>query len=100
MTIKEAREKAGLNRRELSRKTEIPYNTLCSWEDGSRECPEYVKRLVIKEILTDAAAEEKEQDIETDSDFFMKRLIRMIIKMLDDGLPKDQIIKYIKPYAE
>lgn len=52
MTLKEARLLAGLTQQEMSEKLEIPKRTIGSWEDGSRQCPPYVERLVIKELLS------------------------------------------------
>lgn len=51
MTLKEARLLAGLTQQEMSEQLEIPKRTIGSWEDGSRQCPPYVERLVIKELL-------------------------------------------------
>lgn len=50
MTIKEARLAAGLTQKEMSEAMEIPVRTIGSWEDGSRKCPPYVERLVIREL--------------------------------------------------
>lgn len=52
MTLKEARLLAGLTQQEMSEKLEIPKRTIGSWEDGSRQCPPYVERLIIKELLS------------------------------------------------
>ena len=57
MTIKEARLAAGLTQKEMSEAVEIPMRTIGSWEDGSRKCPPYVERLVIRELQR--IAEEK-----------------------------------------
>lgn len=57
MTIKEARLAAGLTQKEMSEAMEIPMRTIGSWEDGSRKCPPYVERLVIRELQR--IAEEK-----------------------------------------
>lgn len=50
MSIKDERLKAGLTQKEMSELLEIPLRTIGSWEDGSRKCPPYVERLVIKEL--------------------------------------------------
>ena len=53
MSIKEARERAGLTREELSIWLGIPYRTLQNWETGSRKCTEYVERLIVDKIHRD-----------------------------------------------
>lgn len=53
MSIKEARERAGLTREELSIWLGIPYRTLQNWETGSRKCPDYVERLIVDKIQQD-----------------------------------------------
>lgn len=50
MTIKEAREAAGLSRAEMSRQFEIPIRTLEDWDAGKRVPPPYVERLIIAEL--------------------------------------------------
>ena len=50
MTIKEAREKAGLTQKELSERLGIPMRTISNWESGEREPPDYTKALIIKEL--------------------------------------------------
>lgn len=50
MTIKEAREAAGLSRAEMSRQFEIPIRTLEDWDAGKSSPPPYVERLIIAEL--------------------------------------------------
>ena len=50
MTLKEARLAAKMTQKEMSEALEIPMRTIGSWEDGSRKCPPYVERLIIKEL--------------------------------------------------
>lgn len=50
MSLKEERINAGLTQKQMSELLEIPMRTIGSWEDGSRKCPPYVERLVIKEL--------------------------------------------------
>lgn len=50
MTIQEAREAAGLTRKEMVERFQIPYRTLQSWEVGARQCPPWAERLIIKEL--------------------------------------------------
>ena len=51
MNITEAREKAGMSRKEVSEWLEIPYRTMCGWENGERTCPAYVEKLIVEKIL-------------------------------------------------
>lgn len=51
MTLREARLAAGLTQQQMSDQLEIPKRTIENWETGSRKCPPYVERLVIKELL-------------------------------------------------
>lgn len=51
MTIKEARKKQGMTRKEVSEWLEIPYRTLTNWENGERACPNYIEKLVVEKIL-------------------------------------------------
>ena len=50
MTLREARLTAGLTQKEMSEVMEIPIRNIGSWEDGSRKCPPYVERLVLREL--------------------------------------------------
>ena len=50
LTLKEARLAAGLTQKAMSELLEIPMRTIGSWEDGSRKCPPYVERLVMREL--------------------------------------------------
>jgi Helix-turn-helix. len=51
MTIEQARKEKGMSRRDLSVWLEIPYRTLENWEKGNNQCPTYVEKLIIAEIL-------------------------------------------------
>lgn len=53
MTIKEIREKSGMNRAEFSRKYNIPVRTLEDWESQKRKCPEYVSELLERVVSED-----------------------------------------------
>lgn len=50
MSIKEAREQAGLSRAEMSRQFEIPVRTLEDWDAGRRTPPPYVEKLIIEKL--------------------------------------------------
>lgn len=52
MTIKEARENAGISRAEMSRQMEIPLRTIEDWESGKRTPPPYVAKLIIEKLNT------------------------------------------------
>lgn len=52
MTIKEAREQAGLSRAEMSRRFEIPIRTLEDWDSGKSKPPAYVEKLIIEKLET------------------------------------------------
>ena len=51
MTIKEIRNKTGLSQSEFSLVTGVPTATLRNWEQNRRECPEYVKSLIIDRLI-------------------------------------------------
>ncbi len=59
MSLKDERLNAGLTQKEMSDIMQIPLRTIGSWEDGSRKCPPYVERLVIKELREIAQKKEK-----------------------------------------
>ena len=46
MTIKELRELSGMNLTRFSAFFEIPYRTVQHWEHGTRQCPEYLLKLM------------------------------------------------------
>lgn len=48
--LKEARKGAGLTQQGLSERLEISKRTIEKWENGSRVPPDYVQRLVLKEL--------------------------------------------------
>ena len=50
MTIKEAREQAGLSRAKMSRLFEIPIRTLEDWDAGKSSPPPYVAKLIIEKL--------------------------------------------------
>ncbi len=53
MTIEEARKQVKMSRKELSDWLEIPYRSLTNWENGERECPKYLEKLIVEKILRD-----------------------------------------------
>ncbi len=50
MTLTEARLDAGLTQAQVCEILEIPMRTWQSWEQGKRECPQWCKRLLLKEL--------------------------------------------------
>ena len=52
MTIAEARKEKGLSRKDVAEWLEIPYRTITNWENGERQCPAYIEKLIVEKILT------------------------------------------------
>lgn len=52
MTIKEAREEAGLTQKQVHDLVGVPIRTLQNWENGVRVCPQYVEDLLIEKLLS------------------------------------------------
>ncbi len=52
MTIKEAREEAGLTQKQVQELIGVPIRTLQNWENGVRVCPQYVENLLIEKLLS------------------------------------------------
>ena len=50
MTIKEARQAAGLSQSQAAKYLEIPAATLKNWEQGRYSPPPYVEKLVIEKL--------------------------------------------------
>ena len=48
MTIKEARQQAGLTQKALSERLEIPKRTLEDWELGARTCPAWCEKIACR----------------------------------------------------
>lgn len=46
MTLKELREKSGMNQTAFAKYFNIPRRTVQNWELGLRECPEYLLELM------------------------------------------------------
>lgn len=66
--LKEARKKAGMTQREFSTYFSIPYRTLQQWEQGKRQIPSYLLRLMLyklgmERILEKKRLEEMEKEI-------------------------------------
>lgn len=62
-TIREARLKTGLNRREFSEKYNIPESTIVCWERGERTPPEYVVELLLRCMMIDFPVEQSEKQL-------------------------------------
>ena len=52
MSIAEARKEKGLSRKDVAEWLEIPYRTITNWENGERQCPAYIEKLIVEKILT------------------------------------------------
>lgn len=53
MTFKEIRNLSGLSQPQFSRKYNIPLPTLRHWEQGQRECPQYILELLEFKVRED-----------------------------------------------
>lgn len=51
MTIKEARQAAGLTQRQMSEMFDIPLRTIENWESSVTKPPKYVERLVVEKLI-------------------------------------------------
>lgn len=51
MSIKEARQAAGLSQAKMSTLFEIPKRTIESWESGERKPPAYVEKLIVEKLM-------------------------------------------------
>lgn len=58
MDIKKIREISGLSQSQFSKKYKIPIKTIGNWEQGVRECPEYVLKLLEQYVLEDKKEKE------------------------------------------
>ena len=50
ITIKEARESAGLTQKEMSERLKIPQRTIEDWERGARKPPEWAELLIVEKL--------------------------------------------------
>ena len=48
MTIEDARKSCGMSRKDVAEWLEIPYRTLTNWENGERQCPPYIEKLIVE----------------------------------------------------
>ena len=46
ITFKELRQQSGMNLKGFGEYFEIPYRTIQNWENGQRQCPEYLLKLM------------------------------------------------------
>ncbi len=46
MTFKELRQQSGMNQKQFGEYFDIPYRTIQNWEEGQRQCPEYLLKLM------------------------------------------------------
>ena len=59
MTIKELRQHTGLSQAAFAQKYEIPKRTVENWEEGHREPPVYVLKLLERVIMEDFPKQEQ-----------------------------------------
>lgn len=50
ITIKEAREAAGMTQKEMSERLKIPQRTIEDWERGARKPPEWAVMLIVEKL--------------------------------------------------
>ena len=60
MTIREARQLAGLTQQAMSDIMGIPKRSIENWEGGKRQCPEWAERLIVEKLQS--IAEQKTDD--------------------------------------
>ena len=70
MTFKEIRQASGMNLTQFSEYFEIPYRTLQHWEHGTRQCPEYLLKLMQYKLNI-----EKETEITAEQIKAMKHIV-------------------------
>lgn len=61
MEIKKLREVTGMNRKEFCEYFDIPYRTVTEWERGTRNAPDYVRRLLAYYIQMENLRKEREE---------------------------------------
>lgn len=62
MNIKELRKKYGLTQAKLASITNVPLDTIRSWEQGRRTPPGYVSDYLLEKLKVYEEQEEKEQE--------------------------------------
>lgn len=50
MTIREILQATGMTQKALAERFEIPHRTVQNWANGQRECPVYIRKMMV-EIL-------------------------------------------------
>ena len=63
MNITEMRALLNVSRAEFSRQYNIPVRTLENWESGKTSCPEYVRELLEKAVISNAKKENREENM-------------------------------------
>lgn len=64
-TIKEIRQSTGLSQGKFSEALNIPKRTVQDWEQGQRQCPEYVAELIAYRVAHDPNIPKTEDGEET-----------------------------------
>lgn len=70
MSIKEVRQMVGLSQSKASKALGIPLKTLQNWEQEIRECPEWLKEIVIEKLF-----EWSENDFEENKEKYMEQFL-------------------------
>ena len=70
MTFKEIRQASGMNLKQFSEYFGIPYRTIQHWEQGTRQCPEYLLNLIQYKLNI-----EKETEITAEQIKAMKHIV-------------------------
>lgn len=59
MTIREIRQRTGLSQRKFADQYELPVRTLQEWEQGRRQAPDYVVKLLERAVKEDYGMERR-----------------------------------------
>ena len=63
MSLRQLRERTGMNRRQFAEYFGIPYRTLQEWELGGRRVPDYLLRLMEYKVRIEKLEKEKKDEI-------------------------------------
>lgn len=108
MDIKKIREISGLSQSQFSKKYRIPVKTIGNWEQGVRECPEYVLELLEQYVLEDKKERECREkmdgviiEITNDNDYrtiseFTDRMVRYRKIWIYEEIPEKKAPKELR----
>ena len=63
ISLRQLRERTGLNRRQFAEYFGIPYRTMQEWELGGRRVPDYLLRLMEYKVRIERLEKRKEDEI-------------------------------------